>query len=193
MKDKHKKTFKEIVGEKEYDNFLLRMRGGKALKIKKKVNLKEFYEKNYKLSIERAKLRYYKTKKIDHKKYLKILERNKNRYIKLTSVEKLRKRQREKEFRDRKRLQLLRLICGNDSVICKKCGFDDIRALQIDHVHGGGNKEKQMHGLGFYNRYELIVKASPNSYQILCANCNWIKRAENGECGVYDRVQNEKK
>lgn len=26
---------------------------------------------------------------------------------------------------------------------CVKCGFDDIRALQIDHIHGGGNQHKE--------------------------------------------------
>ena len=30
-------------------------------------------------------------------------------------------------------------------------------------------------------RYLEIVKDSSRKYQLLCANCNWIKREENGE------------
>lgn len=61
---------------------------------------------------------------------------------------------------------------------CEKCGFDDARALQIDHVNGGGIRERKKFG-----RYKIenhILSYLPNkcpSYQLLCANCNWIKRA----------------
>ena len=65
---------------------------------------------------------------------------------------------------------------------CKKCGFPDIRALQIDHINGGGNIESKK--FGSYHMY-LKIKKSINTekynYQVLCANCNWIKRYENKE------------
>lgn len=65
---------------------------------------------------------------------------------------------------------------------CKKCGFSDIRALQLDHINGGGNKEYKK--LGNYAVYRRIIKNfsfEKLHYQILCANCNWIKRYENKE------------
>lgn len=61
---------------------------------------------------------------------------------------------------------------------CKRCGFDDERALQIDHVHGGGVEERRR--IGWRAVYERALKY-PAEYQVLCANCNWIKRAERGE------------
>lgn len=65
---------------------------------------------------------------------------------------------------------------------CVKCGFLDIRALQIDHIKGGGNKEMKLKG--YKTIYYEIIK-NPESmkdrYQVLCANCNWIKRYENKE------------
>lgn len=67
---------------------------------------------------------------------------------------------------------------------CVKCGFSDIRALQIDHVRGGGNKEREELGS---NRamYVKIIKEIEDgvvgNYQVLCANCNWIKKNENKE------------
>ena len=66
---------------------------------------------------------------------------------------------------------------------CKKCGFDDVRALQIDHVNGGGVKE-----LGYKNRIsrmpyyrKILREISSGKYQLLCANCNLIKRHTHNE------------
>jgi hypothetical protein len=65
---------------------------------------------------------------------------------------------------------------------CIKCGFNDIRALQIDHVNGGG-KQERMHRSSFRYYRNMLDKMLQGSkeYQILCANCNCIKRIENGE------------
>lgn len=64
--------------------------------------------------------------------------------------------------------------------ICIHCGFSDTRALQIDHVNGGGTKEWNRGALAYDRKYEMVY-ATPQNYQILCANCNWIKRHENDE------------
>lgn len=65
---------------------------------------------------------------------------------------------------------------------CVKCGFNDIRALQIDHINGGGCKEAKEKGA--YWIYKNVLK-NPQKYQLLCANCNWIKRTELGEVRGY--------
>jgi hypothetical protein len=62
---------------------------------------------------------------------------------------------------------------------CIKCGFSDIRALQIDHVYGGGDKERKI--VGNLQFYRLVLRDTTGKYQLLCANCNWIKRIENNE------------
>lgn len=65
---------------------------------------------------------------------------------------------------------------------CVKCGFDDLRALQIDHINGGGSKQRK--GLAGRDYHRAILDellGGSSDYQILCANCNWIKRAENNE------------
>jgi len=67
---------------------------------------------------------------------------------------------------------------------CCRCGFSDVRALQIDHVLGNGCKErKTMSQSKLYGKiYNLIAtKKDFGRYQILCANCNWIKKHENKE------------
>ena len=52
--------------------------------------------------------------------------------------------------------------------------------LQIDHVNGGGRKEKEKGA----NLLRKVLKDSMGLYQLLCANCNWIKRVKNNEVRV---------
>ncbi len=70
---------------------------------------------------------------------------------------------------------------------CIRCGFTDTRALQIDHINGGGNKEAEK--IGRIKIYMKAIKNIDKEYQLLCANCNWIKLFENGE---YERKGGEK-
>lgn len=59
----------------------------------------------------------------------------------------------------------------------------DIRALQIDHIHGNGRKERKMkNNLTFYRGVLEKVKSNSGDYQLLCAYCNWLKRFNNKEC-----------
>lgn len=82
---------------------------------------------------------------------------------------------RQKELARNLRLAVLAFL-GNK---CKRCGFSDNRALQIDHVHGGGKQE--LKGLSREQYYHKVLADSEGLYQLLCANCNWIKRHENQE------------
>jgi len=81
----------------------------------------------------------------------------------------------------RKLRKKLLSIFGNK---CINCGFSDFRALQIDHINGGGKKEMRSFG-NARNYYSYLSKLSvaelKAKYQLLCANCNWIKRYNNKE------------
>lgn len=73
---------------------------------------------------------------------------------------------------------------------CARCGFDDPRALQIDHIDGSreGVGHKHRSGAGLY--YALLAGRLPReAHQVLCANCNWIKRIELGEHRGYKAVR----
>ena len=61
-------------------------------------------------------------------------------------------------------------------------GCTDARCLQIDHVKGDGAKKRHGgEGNGVVS-YRKVLKTVPGEeYQLLCANCNWIKREVNGE------------
>ena len=76
--------------------------------------------------------------------------------------------------------KLRRRVLSKYGSVCFKCGFSDQRALQLDHVNGGGVKEIKK--MGSYAVYRKALKDTEGLYQLLCANCNWIKRYENLEC-----------
>ena len=61
---------------------------------------------------------------------------------------------------------------------CVRCAFRDKRALQLDHIHGGGGKERKNGKANIGEQYALML-ADPETahakYQLLCANCNILK------------------
>lgn len=83
-----------------------------------------------------------------------------------------------REYRRKKRLEAIAVLGG----ICTSCGFSDPRALQIDHINGGGTKEiKKIVGAYYSIKVIKSVLNKERKYQLLCANCNWIKADENSE------------
>uniref|UniRef100_A0A6M3IQ70 HNH endonuclease n=1 Tax=viral metagenome TaxID=1070528 RepID=A0A6M3IQ70_9ZZZZ len=67
---------------------------------------------------------------------------------------------------------------------CGKCGIDDFRVLQVDHIDGNGYAERKqfkLSGNGTVKYYRHILEVNGEGYQLLCANCNWIKRYEQAE------------
>lgn len=65
---------------------------------------------------------------------------------------------------------------------CAHCGITDLRVLQIDHVYGGGTAERKIMS-SRWNHLAKVLDDTDNRYQLLCANCNWIKRYTNNETG----------
>lgn len=67
--------------------------------------------------------------------------------------------------------------------LCACCNEDNIAFLCLDHIKGGGGKQrkqlKKNGGSGFY--FWLRKNDYPKGYQILCYNCNNAK-AKYGQC-----------
>lgn len=79
------------------------------------------------------------------------------------------------------RLALLNMLGAE----CIKCGYSDLRALQLDHINGGGCKErKKTHNQTLIRFYRNNPKEAFKKLQVLCANCNWIKLAEERQKGI---------
>lgn len=99
------------------------------------------------------------------------------------------KRRADPEYRAAERIRnLARVLKYRTDLItllgakCLFCDFSDIRALQLDHIHGGGTKELDKNGnVSMYYYYLKHPEEAKEKLQVLCANCNWIKRVKNDE------------
>ena len=117
-------------------------------------------------------------------------ERKKKRNISTSYVRKWRKHNPEKarqynrdnlrRFRQQLKYEVIHHYSPEGK--CQRCGFNDFRALSIDHVNGGGfqhYKTLRARGSEFY--HWLRKHNYPLGFQVLCMNCQWIKRSEKGE------------
>lgn len=132
------------------------------------------------LSTAGRKLRYVgacvSCRVVSHNRYM----RNRSELI-TSSVANQHKRAKErllymKKYMGRLRLEVSAALGGK----CARCGYIDQRALQIDHVNGDGWSELRI-GQDKYSYYKKVLSDTKGRYQLLCANCNWIKRSENQE------------
>ena len=82
--------------------------------------------------------------------------------------------------KSRRRMKLFRLdvLKHYGQLKCKKCKIADNRVLDLDHIYGGGKKDRKKHGFGHGFYYWLKRNNYQKGYQILCRNCNWIKHLE---------------
>lgn len=90
-------------------------------------------------------------------------------------------RKSTKKYNQINRRKALIYISG-DPPQCNHCGFSDARALQIDHIKGNGASERKIKKLITDRLCKHILTLEKQevieNYQVLCANCNWIKRVE---------------
>jgi len=125
--------------------------------------------------LNRKKLRAYSNNYYHMNK-----EKNKEnmRLWRLKNRDKLRIAKRENARK--RRLEILSMLGDHK---CVKCGYsEDYRVLQIDHVRSNGTEDrKKMAHSWSYLFWKKALIERPSDYQILCANCNWIKRYENNE------------
>lgn len=180
--------------------------------------LKPYYRSYYKAHKEelkaRMRARYRKMKEVDKPKYkayqeanrTKINERrrawhrrtkNSRRGVLTKHLRRYREghrdelRARSKAERERVKERVISLFGGK----CVRCGFSDARALQVDHVDGCKVPISNRHQAEEVGQplYRAILRGEKDIklYQLLCANCNWIKRHENGEFGNYKRRASE--
>jgi len=168
--------------------------------LKRKEYDKQKYEKRKLKDPDYAKKQYAKIKSKKEKdpefrkKYLaRCLRHAKLRYKKERNKILEAKRQRYKRDRGAllykeisKRIELIKILGDR----CIKCGYDkDYRALQLDHKDGGGNADRLRVGTKIHRYYLKNIDEAKEKLQVLCANCNKIKAAENDEYNVSRRIK----
>lgn len=98
------------------------------------------------------------------------------------------RRKSARDYNARRRADLMSFFGGK----CVICGFDDFRALHLDHIHGGGNQIRKKGGHGLLDKWRM-TRDNPEearaTFQLLCANCNNIKRFDDYEYGRKARLR----
>jgi len=71
---------------------------------------------------------------------------------------------------------------GTNKCVC--CGEAEPRFLTIDHINGGGKKERKESGRNrSYSFYKNLIKNNyPEGLQVLCFNCNCGRQLNGGIC-----------
>lgn len=86
-----------------------------------------------------------------------------------------------KQSKDNYRIRHRNMIIEKLGGKCVHCGFSDPRALQVDHINGGGRQERLVKKINTNKALYDDICNTVNKYQLLCANCNTIKRITNKE------------
>lgn len=77
------------------------------------------------------------------------------------------------------------LVFEHYGKLCVCCGEDTFEFLSIDHINNDGHKDVNSNGVRPSGKrlYPKIVRLNfPTYYQVLCMNCNFGKRMNNGVC-----------
>lgn len=94
--------------------------------------------------------------------------------------EKCRINYRQKNYRYKKKFIIIAHYSMGE-MCCRNCRFNNIKALQVDHIKGNGAEHRRTFKYSS-QLYEWIVKNDfPDGFQILCANCNTVKKIDNNE------------
>ena len=137
------------------------------------IDRKEYRLKNYEKSIQRVRE-----------------WRNKNRETLNENRREWYKQNREQQIAETRewRLKLRKEVLVAYGNICACCGEDRIEFLSIDHINGGGNKERKKLKLsGGVSFYQYLRKNNfPKGYRVLCHNCN-MARGLYGYCPHEDK------
>lgn len=117
-------------------------------------------------------------------------KRNRDLYLKNGGLA----NERNKQYCARLRYKFLEMY-GNK---CACCGESFEPFLTLDHVKGNGSQERKTKNgrpANSYNAYRNSIKDYDTSaYQILCMNCNFAKKNNNGKvCPCRNREKNYRK
>lgn len=144
--------------------------------IEKRRQYQRDYRSKNKEKVNAWTRKHYNTHKDDED----FRKRRKETYYKwyASRTDEIRERYRQKWLMWR--AEIIEMLGGK----CVRCGFTDSRALQVDHVNGDGYLDRKGRGgnsAWLKIKQELKNGINTHRYQLLCANCNWIKKYANNE------------
>jgi hypothetical protein len=124
-----------------------------------------------------------KRNEYDRKYYQKNIVKIRRQKAELMRKRRMENPQREKETKLKYHTRLKNRILEMYGMTCSVCGFDDRRALTLDHIKNNGAEERRQYGeRGVW--FKALKEYNPDEYRILCMNCQFIQR-------VLDKNENQ--
>jgi hypothetical protein len=127
----------------------------------------------------------YREKHLDYKKRYYLKHKQEIRDYQRNNREKLligqRKRQHNHKIKVISHYSNGTMECANPFGEHKE-PYKTMDALSIDHINGGGTKHRLNRMYGHSGSYYWYIKNNyPEGFQVLCMNCQFIKRIKNNE------------
>ncbi len=110
-----------------------------------------------------------------HRAYEKLWKKN--------HIDHVRRKSREWNKKSRNKNRSIVLKHYSPNLICQRCGCNNIHLLSIDHMNGDGAQSRKKLKTSYMIYRHIIKDNFPLNFQVLCWNCQWIKRHENKEWG----------
>lgn len=127
-----------------------------------------YYQKNKERFRERARLSY---------------ERNREQIIERSRKFSRENPDRQRIYRKRLRHKVMKEIFDLLGNQCELCEEKEKFVLQVDHIHGGGNKHYRKSSASVSAYYKSLLESIKNKegkYRLLCANCNLLEAVRKG-------------
>lgn len=121
--------------------------------------------------------KYYHSHREERRAYeRKYREENREKYLENLKKSRIKNDRWHVDYRAKRRLAVIKYY-SNGKMCCACCSESKLEFLAIDHINGGGNKQRKESKVS--NLAQWILKNNfPEGFQILCHNCNFAK-------GVY--------
>jgi len=123
-----------------------------------------------------------KIKRGQHENYLKNREAVIQRTARYHLEHKEQRQKYYKQYYEKIRLEVLAKV--NPALKCARCGCDDTRFLEVNHIKGGGNKERLSYKNGKHDvSHNMILlihndKRGLEDLNLLCRPCNSLDHLE---------------
>lgn len=141
------------------------------------------YRQTHKAQFKVYSKRYSDKHKEERKAYIAVYaKKNKEKISEQKRAYHLLHKDRINENHRLRRRQIKREVFeAYGGAICICCGEKEIAFLSIDHVNGGGSMHQKEIGKGALYGW-LIKNSFPSGYQVLCMNCQFGRKHNNGIC-----------
>lgn len=115
----------------------------------------------------------------------KVIMNNERHANKKPTLKQQKVREKNNRYENKLKFETFSTYSNGSIPHCKVCGKTNLQSLCLDHIYGGGTKDRKKLNLGggvvWYRKLRKLGYPDKDKYQVLCHTCNQIKKRENTE------------